>query len=118
MDQSIYRWRGSNYKYLDEFAKKPGFKKETLKKNYRSGKNLVEFNENFINRGDDEKSLESGKNESDGAVFYFDNESLDDQAEKVVKTIKYLHDKKDVKYSDIGLLFRSTRSHMVEHLIY
>lgn len=118
MDQSIYRWRGSNYKYLEEFANKPGFKMETLKKNYRSGRNLVEFNESFINRGDDEKSLESGKNESDGAVFYFDNESLDDQAEKVVKTIKYLHDKKDVKYSDIGLLFRSTRSHMVEHLIY
>ncbi len=118
MDQSIYRWRGSNYKYLDEFANKPGFKKEILKKNYRSGKNLVEFNESFINREGDEKSLESGKAENDGAVFYFDNDSLDDQAENIVKTIKYLHAKKKVKYSDIGLLFRSTRSHMVEHLIY
>ena len=118
MDQSIYRWRGSNYQYLDEFANKPGFKKEILKKNYRSGKNIVEFNERFINRVDEEKNLTSGKEDNDGAVFYLDNISLEEQAERIVKTIKYLHDEKSVKYSDIGLLFRSTLSHKVDHLIY
>ena len=118
MDQSIYRWRGSNYKYLDEFADKPGFEKVILNKNYRSGKNIVEFNESFINRPEDEKSLTSGKMENDGAVYYLDNMSLEMQAENIVKTIKYLHDKKGVKYSDIGLLFRSTMSHKVNHLIH
>ena len=118
MDQSIYRWRGSNYRYLDEFAAKTGFEKVILKKNYRSGKNIVEFNESFINRPDDEKSLTSGKLDNDGAVYYLDNMSLEMQAENIVKTIKYLHDEKGVKYSDIGLLFRSTLSHKVNHLIH
>ena len=118
MDQSIYRWRGSNYRYLDEFANKEGFEKVILNRNYRSGKNIVEFNESFINRDDETKHLESGKEDKDGAVFYLDNVSLDEQAESIVKTIKYLHEEKGVKYSDIGLLFRSTLSHKVDHLIY
>ena len=118
MDQSIYRWRGSNYRYLDEFASKDGFKKVILNRNYRSGKNIVEFNEKFIKRDDETKHLESGKEDRDGAVYYLDNISLDEQAEGIVKTIKYLHDEKGVKYSDIGLLFRSTLSHKVDHLIY
>lgn len=117
-NQSIYSWRGSNYQYLEEFANKEGFEKVILNRNYRSGKNIVNFNENFLNRVAESKNLTSPKIGNDGAVYHLDNESLDEQSINIVKSIKYLHNEKGVKYSDMGLLFRSTLSRNVIHLIY
>ena len=119
-DQSIYRWRGSNNEYLEEFASKDGFDKVILNKNYRSGSNIVEFNEKYIGRENDEKKLSSGRNKDkgDAAVYYLESVTPSEQANKIVKTIKYLHDKKNVKYSDIGLLFRSTLQNKIHELVY
>lgn len=118
-DQSIYRWRGSNNEYLDEFALKDGFDKVILNKNYRSGSNIVEFNEKYIERGNDEKKLSSARNkdEGDGAVYYLESVTPSEQADKIVKTIKYLHEEKNVNYSDIGLLFRSTLQNKITELV-
>ena len=119
-DQSIYRWRGSNNEYLEEFASKDGFDKVILNKNYRSGSNIVEFNEKYIGREDDEKKLSSGrdKDKGDAAVYYLENVTPSEQADKIVEIIKYLHDKKNVKYSDIGLLFRSTLQNKINELVH
>ena len=118
VDQSIYRWRGSNNTFLDEFAEKDGFEKVILNSNYRSAKSIVEFNEEFISREDDDKKLVSARSDNaEGAVYYLDSFNLDMQARKIVEIIKYLHENNGVKYSDIGLLFRSTLSHKIRELI-
>lgn len=119
-DQSIYRWRGSNNEYLEEFALKDGFNKVILNKNYRSGPNIVKFNEKYIKRKNEEKKLSSGRSadKGDAAVYYLDSVTPSEQADKIVETIKYLHNEKNVKYSDIGLLFRSTLQNKINELVY
>lgn len=47
-DQNIYEFRGSNSKYLQDFAKQGAFYE--LTKNFRSVHNLVEFSNGFIDR--------------------------------------------------------------------
>lgn len=117
-EQSIYRWRGSNNTFLDEFADKDGFEKVVLNNNYRSAKSIVKFNEDFISRGDDDKKLISARSDNaEGAVYYLDNFNPNIQAERIVEIIKYLHENNGVRYSDIGLLFRSTLSHKIRELI-
>ena len=48
--QSIYRWRGSDWKLLDSEvpAEFPGFKEEVLDTNYRSLSNIVKFNNAYF----------------------------------------------------------------------
>ena len=48
--QSIYRWRGSDWKLLDSAVpgEFPGFKEEVLDTNYRSLSNIVEFNNAYF----------------------------------------------------------------------
>jgi ATP-dependent exoDNAse (exonuclease V) beta subunit len=48
--QSIYRWRGSDWKLLDEKIPNefPDFKEEVLDTNYRSLPNVVDFNNRFF----------------------------------------------------------------------
>ena len=48
--QSIYRWRGSDWKLLDRVipSEFPGFKEEVLDTNYRSLSNIVEFNNEYF----------------------------------------------------------------------
>ena len=48
--QSIYRWRGSDWKLLDSAVPKefPGFKEEILDTNYRSLSNIVKFNNAYF----------------------------------------------------------------------
>lgn len=118
VDQSIYRWRGSNNSFLDEFASKDGFEKVILNNNYRSAKAIVEFNEQFIDREDDDKKLVSSRTDNaEGAVYYLSNFNLRIQADRIVEIIKYLHENNGVRYSDIGLLFRSTLSNKIRELI-
>lgn len=117
VDQSIYRWRGSNNTFLNEFADKDGFEKVILNNNYRSAKSIVEFNEKFINRDDEKKLVSARSDNAEGAVYYLSNFNQDMQAHKIVEIIKYLHNNNGVKYSDIGLLFRSTLSNKIRELI-
>ena len=48
--QSIYRWRGSDWKLLDSVipAQFPGFRQEVLDTNYRSLSNIVRFNNGYF----------------------------------------------------------------------
>jgi ATP-dependent exoDNAse (exonuclease V) beta subunit len=62
--QSIYRWRNGDWKILNDIEKEFGARVEykTLKTNFRSAKNIVEFNNNLFNyaagflQGDEENT--------------------------------------------------------------
>ena len=63
--QSIYRWRGSDWKLLDSAVPSefPGFKEEILDTNYRSLSNIVKFNNAYFKEA---ASILDKMNDQDG----------------------------------------------------
>ena len=116
INQSIYWWRGSNlrnFKHLYE-DKSKGFKVIDLLTNYRSPKNIVDFNNHFMV----EKMELKAFNQGNGDLYYLNSNDKAEQARKIVEVIKYLKENGKIeKYSDIGLLFRSTTLTQTESLL-
>lgn len=114
IDQSIYGWRGANPDFFKEFGDGNG-KTITLSTNYRSTRNIVEFNEELIkeNRGD--KKLKS-KKKYHAPIYHLTNKTVDDEADRIVTLINNLMNDKKIKYySDVAILFRKNKS--VDNLI-
>lgn len=67
--QSIYRWRGSDWKLLDETVPSqfPGYEEEVLDTNFRSFANVVNFNNCFFKSAAGILDLMSGSS-SDGSM--------------------------------------------------
>ena len=114
-DQSIYGFRGSDIKFFLEFQDNYDAEIITLKTNYRSTKNIVEFCENFIkNDRIIEKELISNPNRKgeNPDVYYIKNgkNGKQDEADQIAGIIKHLKDSgKIANYSDVGILFRAIR---------
>lgn len=114
VDQSIYGWRGAFPEYFKKFSKNA----ETviLHNNYRSSRNIVEFNEALIK---DSRSMEKdlkAKKKYKAPIYQMINSSVEDEASRIVELIINL--KKDGKikyYSDVAVLFRKNDS--VDNLI-
>ena len=127
-DQSIYRFRGSYPKFFSEFEDNYDAKVITLSTNYRSGKTIVDFNEDFMDDyrikdkdGNTNKQLNAYKeNNKSSQVFsltYAFNKTQI-QAQKIVELIKYLKESNKINnYSDIGVLFRSVTTGNAKKLI-
>lgn len=115
-DQSIYGWRGADSEIFEEFSL-GNVEKVTLHNNYRSSRNIVEFNEELIKneRKGDPKDLRA-KKKYKAPIYHMNNSSTEDEATRIVDLIYNL--KKDGKikyYSDVAVLFR--RNSSVENLI-
>lgn len=112
-DQSIYGFRGSDIKFFLEFHDNYDAKIITLKTNYRSTKNIVEFCENFIeNDRIIKKELKSNPDRigENPDIFYIKNgkNGRQDEADQIAGIIKHLKDSgKIANYSDVGILFRA-----------
>lgn len=115
INQSIYRWRGSNLRNFKNLINNENdFEVVNLLTNYRSPKNIVEFNNHFMV---DEMELKSD-NPNNGDLYYLNSLDNGQQAKKIVQVIKYLKESNKIKnYSDIGLLFRSKNSVQIEPLL-
>ena len=115
VDQSIYGWRGAYPTYFEDFTKKD-VEVVTLHNNYRSTRNIVEFNEELIKgKRDLDKELRA-KKKYKAPVYHMFNSSVEDEASRIVDLIINL--KKDGKikyYSDVAVLFRQNFS--VDNLI-
>lgn len=112
-DQSIYGFRGSQPKYFTEFTKNHDSEVITLKTNYRSTGNIVEFNENFIKDDRVNKKELQAVREKNTKIYYLENSSEQEEAERIVQIIKDLKDNSIIKqYSDIGILFRATQGRL------
>ncbi|WP_308572307.1 ATP-dependent DNA helicase [uncultured Methanobacterium sp.] len=112
-DQSIYGFRGSDIKFFREFQDNYDAHLITLKTNYRSTRNIVEFCENFIeNDREIKKELESNQECTGGNpdIFYIKNgnNGKQDEADQIAGIIKHLKESgKIANYSDVGILFRA-----------
>ena len=89
--QSIYRWRNSDWKLLDEQIlsdfRPEQIHKENLETNWRSDKNIIDFNNSFFNRA--ASLLQSKLNENLLAVLpvYPELETLTHRIEHAYSTI-------------------------------
>lgn len=119
-DQSIYGFRGSSVTHIRTFkdnmqVKLVDTKQDILNENYRSTKNIVEFNNlilsqsNYQNISKNIKAVRSGANHP-VVVNFFETEL--DEVNFIIETIKQLIDRGIVKnLSDIAILYRSIKSH-------
>ena len=106
--QSIYSWRGSNYKNILNFEKDyPNCKTILLEQNYRSTKTIINASnsliKNNINRKD--KNLWT-ENEEGIKIEYHTSLDQKDEAYYVIKQINELINK-GVKLKDIAILYRT-----------
>lgn len=114
-DQSIYGWRGADPKYF-EFFRNRDVKNVTLHTNYRSSRNIVEFNEELIKeKRSFPKNLKS-KKKYNAPIFHLSSKTYDDEASRIVSLINNLMNDGKIKYySDVAVLFR--RNISVDNLI-
>ncbi len=115
IDQSIFGFRGAFPEYFEEFRKRD-VEEVILHTNYRSTKDIVEFNEELIkDKRNFEKNMIS-KKKYKAPIFHMANANEEDQAERISELIKTLKNDNIIKYySDVAVLFRTNKS--VERLI-
>lgn len=95
------------------------FEKVRLETNFRSKKNIVEFNENYFKKYDSSKRNLTPYKLENGDIYYLNNKNKADQAVKIVKTIKYLKNSNKIRnYSDIAILCRSTNEYNIGELLH
>jgi len=117
-DQSIYGFRGSVPDYFTNFIKKYGSDRQDLSLNYRSGKEIVNFNEEYIKpyRGMD-KELEA-VNTFPSIICSLPYHNKDEQGKNIAELVKYLKNSEKIRnYKDIGILFRSINPDVLKPLL-
>lgn len=114
-DQSIYGWRGAFPEYFDAFSE-GDVKIVTLHNNYRSSRNIVEFNEELIkHKRKNPKDLRA-KKKYKAPIYHMYSKTVDDEASRIVDLIVNLKKDGIIKYySDVAVLFR--RNSSVDNLI-
>lgn len=125
--QSIYRWRGSDWRLLDRMIPEefPGHEEEVLDTNYRSLGKIVGFNNLFFTRAADVLDAVSGQNEGNSIGRIYEDvgqkvakSSMDGGSVQLTfcdkdKELEYVHSAvlqalgKGASYSDIAVLVRS-----------
>lgn len=117
VDQSIYGFRGSYTTFFTDFANNSQYELIPLKFNYRSTKDIVDFNESLITPDREiPKELESTKPYK-MPVYHISNFDYDIQAKNIVKIIKHLKQNNKIdKFGDIAILFRS-RNKNIDRII-
>ena len=107
-DQSIYGFRGSNYKNILNFEKDyKDCKVVILEQNYRSSKTILDAANSVIKNNElrKDKNLWSDNKVGENITYY---KALDeiDEALYVIRKIKELK-KENIEYSDIAVLYRT-----------
>ncbi len=118
--QSIYRWRGSDWRLLAEQLPQefPRFRPDPLKGNYRTLREIVEFNNGFFTFAAETLGLNDlyagvkqnvcVKDPAPGSVEVSIVDDADAEMDEILATVKDLSGK-GVLYSDIAILVRNNR---------
>lgn len=106
--QSIYSWRGSNYKNILNFEKDyPDCKTVYLEQNYRSTKTIIEASNELIKNNVHRKDKNLWTENEEGVkIEYHTALNEKDEAYYVIKQINQLLDSK-IKLSSIAILYRT-----------
>ena len=116
IDQSIYGWRGANYKNILNFEKDyKDSKTILLEENYRSTKTILDAANDVIknNKNRRDKNLRT-ENESGDKIKYYRSFNERDEAQYVIRKTKELVNR-GTDYKDIAVLYRTNaQSRMLE----
>jgi DNA helicase-2/ATP-dependent DNA helicase PcrA len=107
-DQSIYSWRGSDYRMILRFEEDfPGAKIFKLEENYRSTQTILEAANALVvnNRTRSEKTLFTNRAAGEPITAVY-TDSDRDEARYVIEKIRE-HTQADAAYSDILVLYRT-----------
>lgn len=107
--QSIYAFRGARIDNILQFRQQyPGAKLVKLERNYRSTQTIVDAANSIIrhNANQIEKKVYS-ENEIGKPIAVFANERDKEEAERVAREVVRLHEKENVEYDEIALLYRT-----------
>ncbi|HWS48466.1 MAG TPA: UvrD-helicase domain-containing protein [Candidatus Methanoperedens sp.] len=106
--QSIYGWRGADYKNLSAFT--VDFSDATvinLEQNYRSTKNILEAANAVISKNTSHPVLKLFTTKSSPTkIKIFESDSEISEADYISQKIKELHDTLHFEYKDIAVLYR------------
>lgn len=119
-DQSIYSWRGADYKNIVQFEKDfPDVKEIRLEQNYRSTKTILAAANGVIshNTNRKDKKLWSG-NGSGKPIEIFMPENENAEADFIAESIQGIAMEEKRKYADFGILIRAnTQSRAIEEAL-
>jgi DNA helicase-2/ATP-dependent DNA helicase PcrA len=108
-DQSIYKWRGADFRNIQRFREhNPGLTQIVLEENYRSTQTILDAARGVI----DKNTQRTRKNlftqrESGTAISVYEAYNQDDEAQYVVDTIQQLIKKQQYKLSDFAVFYRT-----------
>ena len=108
-DQSIYRWRGADYRNILQFEKDyPNCQKILLEQNYRSTQNVLDAAGGVIdrNRNRTKKKLFSDRGSGE-LIGLYEAEDDRDEARFVAETIRQLIASGNARGSDFAVLYRT-----------
>ena len=106
--QSIYSWRGSNYRNILNFEKDyPNCKTVYLEQNYRSTKTIINASNDVIKNNKNIKDKNLWTDNEEGALIEYNTLANEkDEAYYVVSEINKLIDE-GIDYKDIAILYRT-----------
>jgi DNA helicase-2/ATP-dependent DNA helicase PcrA len=108
-DQSIYKWRGADFRNIQRFREhNPGLTQIVLEENYRSTQTILDAARGVI----DKNTQRTRKNlftqrESGTAISVYEAYNQDDEAQYVVDTIQQLIKKQQYRLSDFAVFYRT-----------
>ena len=108
-DQSIYSWRGANYRNIQSFEEDfPERREFKLERNYRSTGTILEAANNLIVHNKERKSKKLWTDGEEGSrIYLISSEDEDDEAFMIADGIKKRHEKNRIPYSEFGILVRT-----------
>ena len=118
-DQSIYSWRGASNSNLDKFKKSfPEFKHIVLDVNYRSSKKIISACSEILKEDTHRVHAIDMKGASDLGTQVSLYICLDANKEAlfVASKIRELKEKKNLKWSDFAILYRSNSNQQTSNL--
>lgn len=109
--QSIYEWRGSNYKYFEDFNDYFVDTEEfTLKENRRSLEDIVKVSNDIVKNLSTSYPDMISTREGSGIAARFEYKNADDEAYSIANKILTEVQTNNKNYSDFAVLFRSIKS--------
>ena len=108
-DQSIYRWRGADYRNILQFEKDyPNCQKILLEQNYRSVQNVLDAAGGVIDRNKNRTPKKLFSDRGSGELIgLYEAEDDRDEARFVAETIRQLIDNGNARGGDFAVLYRT-----------
>ncbi len=108
-DQSIYKWRGADFRNIQRFREhNPGLTQIVLEENYRSTQTILDAARGVIDKNTHRTRKNLFTQRSGGAaISVYEAYNQDDEAQYVVDTIRQLIKKEQFKLSDFAVFYRT-----------